>query len=71
MKDDNFYKVTLNGSINYYFKDYENAAAFLLESYFDDNEVTSEEEVTAINEEVADYSRITDYGYIEEVEFED
>ena len=71
MEDKCFYRVVLGGDPDYYFRSYESAAAFLLESYFDDNEIKTEEEVIAANEEVADYGRITDYGYIEEVEFED
>ena len=55
----------------YFYKDYEKACAFLLDSYFDDNEVTDEKEVIAINNLIADNGYIEDYGYIDEVEFED
>ena len=68
---ENFYRVSFK-DINdeYYFHDKENAAAFLLESYFDDFGVETEDEVIAINNEVADTDMIEDYGRIDELWFE-
>ena len=42
----------------------------LLESYFDDFDVESEEEVIAINNQVADTDGIESYGWIDELWFE-
>ena len=68
---ENFYRVGFEGmSDDYYFHDKENAAAFLLESYFDDFDVGTEEEVIAINNEVADTDMIENYGWIDELWFE-
>jgi len=68
---ENFYRVTFyDSSENYYFHNHENAAAFLLESYFDDYEVSNEEDVIAINNEVADTDMIESYGFIDECWFE-
>lgn len=69
--DDSFYRVVFEGiSDSYYFHDKENAAAFLLDSYFDDFGVGTEEEAIAINNEVADTDMIESYGWIEELWFE-
>lgn len=69
--EDSFFKVNFEGiSENYFFHFKEDAAAFLLESYFDDYDVETEDEVTAINNEVADTDGIESYGWIEEVWFE-
>ena len=54
---DNFYRVGFEGiSEDYFFHDHEDAATFLLEAYFDDYNVESEEEVIAINNEVFKFS---------------
>lgn len=68
---ESFYRVSFKDiSDEYYFHDKENAAAFLLESYFDDFGVGTEDEVIAINNEVADTNMIEDYGRIDELWFE-
>ena len=70
--NDTFYKVKFNNSDQeVFFKDYTNAAAFLLESYFDDSEIMDEENIMAINNEVADTGAIEGYGCIEECWFDD
>ena len=69
--NDTFYKVKFDNSdqkVEVFFKDYANAAAFLLESYFDDSEVMDEESIMAINNEVADSETI---GCIKECWFDD
>ena len=68
-----FYCVSFKHSTSehFYFKDHENACAFLLDCYFDDYEVTAEEAVIAVNNEIADNDCIDDYGYISECYFED
>lgn len=68
---DSFYRVVFEGmSDDYYFHTHEDAATFLLESYFDDFDVESEEEVIAINNQVADTDGIESYGWIDELWFE-
>lgn len=70
--NDTFYKVKFdNSDQEVFFKDYANAAAFLLESYFDDSEIMDEESIMAINNEVADSEAIDGYGCIEECWFDD
>ena len=54
-----------------FFHDKEHAATYLLECYFDEFEVESEEDVIAINNSVADNDMIDDYGWIREEYFED
>jgi len=68
-----FYKVKLcNVEHENYFVDYENAANFLLNAYFDDtNDVTDEDGAMDINNEVADTGAIEGYGCIEECWFDD
>ena len=69
---DEFYMVSFEATGNFYFfHDHEKAAAFLLESYFDDTLVENEDECIAINNEVADNDGIEDYGWIDKVWFED
>ena len=68
---DSFFRVSFEGiSEDYFFHDKEDAAAFLLESYFDDFDVETEDEVVAINNEVADTDAIESYGWIDELWFE-
>ena len=68
---DSFFRVTFEGiSEDYFFHYKEDAAAFLLESYFDDFDVETEDEVAAINNEVADTDGIESYGWIDELWFE-
>ena len=68
---ESFYRVVFEGMSNdYYFHDKEDATAFLLESYFDDVDVESENNVIAINNEVADFDMIDGYGWIDELWFE-
>lgn len=72
MTENTFYKVTFySSSQENFFRNYENAAAFLLESYFDDSEFTDEETIMDINNEVADTGAIDGYGCIEECWFDD
>ena len=67
-----FYRVKFEDNDNeYFFHDHENAAAFLIESYFDDNDIESEDDVMAVNNEVADFNMISLYGYIDKLLFED
>lgn len=68
-----FYKVKFcNVEQENYFVDYENAASFLLDAYFDDtDDVTDEDGAMDINNEVADTGAIEGYGYIEECWFDD
>ena len=54
----------------YFFHDHEDACAFLLESYFDDNEIETEEDCVDVNNQVADYNGIENYGWIDKVYFE-
>ena len=69
--EDSFFRVTFEGANEDYFFHYkEDATAFLLESYFDDFDVETEDEVTAINNEVADTDGIESYGWIDELWFE-
>lgn len=68
---DSFFRVSFEGiSEDYFFHDKEDAAAFLLESYFDDFDVETEDEAVAINNEVADTDSIESYGWIDELWFE-
>ena len=70
--DNDFYCVYLCDTLEtYYFHEHENAVTFLLESYFDDFNVETEEEVININNEVADTDAIEDYAYIVKEHFED
>ena len=67
----NFWRVSFEGiSEDYFFHYKEDATVFLLESYFDDFDVETEEEVEAINNEVADTDGIENYGWIDEMWFE-
>ena len=62
---DSFYCVSFEDiGDNYYFRNHEDAAAFLLESYFDDFNIETKEEVIAINNQVADFDMIENYGWI-------
>ena len=64
---DAFYRVSFVGSSEeYFFHNKEDAAAFLLESYFDEYNVETEDEVIAVNNDVADNDSIESYGYIDE-----
>ena len=68
--DDEFYMVSFEATGNFYFfHDHEDACAFLLESYFDDFDVETEDEVTVIYNEVADYDGIDGYACIDKVFF--
>jgi hypothetical protein len=67
---DKFYSVTFNNEQPYYFRDLENASAFLLEAYCDDHDDLNEEQLAAVNEEVADTWCIDKYGVINECYFE-
>lgn len=68
---DSFWRVSFLGiSDEYFFKTYEDAATFLLESYFYDNDIESEEEVININNQVAEENSIDNYGFIDEMWFE-
>ena len=68
---DNFWRVSFEGiSEDYFFHYHEDAAAFLLDSYFDDFDVETEDEAVAINNEVADTDAIEGYGWIDEMWFE-
>lgn len=68
---DTFYKVTFVGSSDEYFFHYhEDAAAFLLESYFDESNIIDESEIMEANNEVADNDAIESYGQIDECWFE-
>lgn len=68
---DTFYRIKFEGlSEEYFFHNHEDAVAFLLEAYFDDYDVDSEEEVIAINNEVTDTNMIESYGFIDELWFE-
>ena len=68
---ESFYRVVFEGmSDDYYFHDKEDATAFLLESYFDDVDINSEDDVIAVNNEVADFDMIDGYGWIDELWFE-
>ena len=66
-----FYRVTFEGSSEeYFFHDREDAAAFLLESYFDEYNCETEDDIVAINNDVADNDMIESYGFIDECWFE-
>ena len=68
---DSFWRVRFVGiSDDLFFHTYEEAAAFLLEAYFDENNVESEDEVIAINNQVAEENGIDNYGYLDEMWFE-
>lgn len=68
---DSFYRVCYEDSTaEYFFHNKEDACVFLLESYFDNYDVETEEEVIAINNEVADTDMIESYGFIDELYFE-
>lgn len=68
---DSFYRVTFEGiSEDYFFHYKEDAVVFLLEAYFDDFDVETEDEAVAINNEVADTDGIESYGWIDELWFE-
>lgn len=68
---ESFYRVSFDGSSeDYFFHNHEDAATFLLESYFDDFEPESEDDVIAMNNEVADFNGIECYGWIDELYFE-
>lgn len=69
--NDNFWRVSFIGTSNdYFFHNYEDAAAFLLESYFDECELEDENTVIDINNQVAEENGIDGYGYIDEMWFE-
>lgn len=66
-----FYMVSFETTGNFYFfHDHEDACAFLLDSYFDDNEIETEEDCVDVNNQVADYNGIENYGWIDKVYFE-
>lgn len=68
---DSFWRVSFIGIGNdFFFRNYEDAAAFLLESYFDDNDIESEDDAIEINNQVAEENGIDGYGYIDEMWFE-
>lgn len=67
-----FYRVVLeNSGEDYFFKTYEDAAAFLLEGYFDDFSPEEESEIINTNTFLADNKYIEGYGWITEENFED
>ena len=69
--NDEFYMVSFEASGNFYFfHNYDDACAFLLESYFDDFDIETENEAVMINNEVADYGGIDEYGWVDKVYFE-
>ena len=69
--NEEFYMVSFEASGDFYFfHDYEDACTFLLESYFDDTDVETEEECTAINESIAELGGIEEYGWVDKQYFE-
>lgn len=69
--NEEFYMVSFEASGNFYFfHNHEDACTFLLDSYFDDNEVETEDECVIINNEIADYGGINGYGWVDKVYFE-
>lgn len=67
-----FYEVKFdNVEESNFFKYHEDAAAFLLEAYFDDNDVLEEEYIMDVNNQVADNDEIEGYGRIIERWFDD
>lgn len=69
--NEEFYMVSFEASGNFYFfHNHEDACTFLLDSYFDDNEVETEDECVVINNEIADYGGINGYGWVDKVYFE-
>ena len=69
---ENFFMVSFEASGNFYFfKEKENAFAFVLESYCDDNPDATNAEIGEANEELAMQDGIEDYAWIDEVNFED
>ena len=70
MDDNRFYMVSFEASGNFYFfHDHEDACAFLLESYFDENDIEDEKECVEINNAVADEGGIEGYGWVDPVSF--
>ena len=66
-----FYMVSYEASGDFYFfHNYDDACAFLLESYFDDCNPETEDECAAANNEVADYGGIDGYAWVDKVYFE-
>lgn len=64
---DIFYEVKFyNVEESNFFRDHESAAAFLLEAYFNDNDIMDEEYIMDVNNQVADNDEIEGYGYIAE-----
>jgi len=69
--NDIFYSVTfINSNEIFYFHFYEDAAAFLINSYLEDYPNLTEDQIFEINNEIADTEKIEDYGYISEEYFE-
>lgn len=69
--NDEFYMVSFEATGDFYFfHNHEDACAFLLDSYFDDEEVETEEDCVTANNEVADYGGIDGYGWVDKVYFE-
>lgn len=67
-----FYKVAfINSDEEHFFHSHEEAAAFLLEAYFEDNEIVEEEYIIDINNQVADNDEIEGYGQILDCWFDD
>ena len=68
---DKFYKVKITDCYDdFFFHDYEDAAAFLLESFYDDFYDLDEGQLAEANEQLAETSQIEDYGAIYECYFE-
>ena len=68
---DEFYMVSFEATGEYYFfREHEDACAFLLDAYFDDEEVETEDEIMVANNAVADFGGIEGYGWVDKVHFE-
>ena len=68
--NDEFYMVSFESSGDFYFfHNYEDACTFLLDSYFDDVEVETEEECAVANNSVANIGGIEEYGWVDKVYF--
>lgn len=67
-----FYMVSFEATGNFYFfREKENAFAFVLENYCDDYPDLTNTELGEVNLELADNDYIADYAWIDKVYFED
>lgn len=67
-----FYMVSFEQTGDFYFfRHYENAYNFLLDSYYNDNNDISDTEIEEISQQISNQSGIEYYGWIDVERFED